>query len=116
MTLASVQETLTSVHDALGVHVLERGAELGEILPDGALRDEALLLLEVLDHAGKVAGIRQLQHDVQLVVLHEGGQVFDHVRVVKLLHQNQQQVSRGVVKVFLYTFFKSSCRIFEAFQ
>jgi len=84
---------LTSVHDTLGVHVLERGAELRKVLPDGALGDEALLLLEVLDHAGEVPGISQLQHDVQLVVLHEGGQVFDHVRVVKLLQKNKQQLS-----------------------
>ncbi len=73
------------MHDALGVHVLEGGAELRKILPDGALGNEALLLLEVLDHAGEVPGVSQLQYDVQLVVLHEGGQVFDHVRVVKLL-------------------------------
>jgi hypothetical protein len=81
------------VHDALGVHVLERGAELRKVLPNGALGDEALLLLEVLDHAGEVPGVSQLKHDVQLVVLHEGGQVFDHVRVVKLLQKNKQQLN-----------------------
>jgi hypothetical protein len=91
---------LTSVHDTLGVHVLERGAELRKVLPDGALGDEALLLLEVLDHAGEVPGVSQLQHDVQLVVLHEGGQVFDHVRVVKLLH-NKQQLNFIVIKFSL---------------
>ena len=79
---------LTSVHDSLGVHVLEGRAQLDEILPDGALGDEALLLLEVLDHAGEVAGVGQLQHDVQLVVLHKGGQVLNDVGVVQLLQKD----------------------------
>ena len=81
------------MHDTLGMHVLEGRAELDEVLPDGPLRDEALLLLEVLDHPGEVPGVRQLQHDVQLVVLDEAGQVHDHVRMVQLLNKYYVKVN-----------------------
>ena len=80
----------TSVHDPLEVHVFQRRAELDKVLPDGPLRDEPLLLPEVLDHAREVAGVGQLEDDVQLVVLDEGGQVRDHVRVVQLLGRKKK--------------------------
>lgn len=38
----------TTVHDPAGVHVLHGTAELHKVLPHGPLRDEPLLLLEVL--------------------------------------------------------------------
>ena len=67
--------------------MLQRRAQLHEILPNGPLGDQTLLLLEMFDHPGQVPGVRQLQHDVQLVVLDEGGEVFDDVGVVKLLQE-----------------------------
>ena len=36
------------MHDPAGVHVLERTAELDEVLPDGPLRDQPLLFFEML--------------------------------------------------------------------
>ena len=39
----------------------------------------------MLDHPGEVPGVRQLQDDVQLVVLDEGRQVLDDIRMVELL-------------------------------
>lgn len=36
------------MHDAAHVHVLERRADLNEVLPDGLLGDQPLLLLEML--------------------------------------------------------------------
>ena len=65
--------------------MLQGRAQLHKVLPDGSLRDQPLLLLKVLDHPGEVPGVRQLQHNVEFVLLDEGGQVLDHVRVVKLL-------------------------------
>ena len=44
-----------------------------------------------LDHAREVAGVGELEHDVQLVVLDERGQVLDHVRVVQLLRAQRFQ-------------------------
>ena len=41
-----------AMHDPLDVHVLERGRYLHEVLPDGLLRDQSLLLLEMFDHLG----------------------------------------------------------------
>jgi len=41
----------------------------------------------MLDHPGEVPGVRQLQDDVQLVVLDEGRQVLDDIRMVELLQQ-----------------------------
>ena len=62
--------------------MFEGAAELNKILPDGSLRYQPFLLLEVLDHPREVPRVSQLQHDVQLVVFDEGGQVLDHVRVI----------------------------------
>merc|ERR1719445_1675078 len=76
-----------SVHDPLGVHVVEGGAELHKVLPHSPLRDKLLVALEVFDHAAEVPGVGELEDDVELVVLDEGGQVCDHVRVVQLLQQ-----------------------------
>ena len=38
----------TSVHYASGMHVVQRATDLDEILPDGSLRNLALLFLEML--------------------------------------------------------------------
>ena len=76
---------ITSVHDSLRVHMFQGGAQLDEILPDGSLRDEALLLLEVLDHPGEIPCVGELQHNVELVLLDERRQVLDDIRVIKLL-------------------------------
>ena len=40
------------MHDPLLVHVVQRAAQLGEVLPDGSFRNQLPLLLEVLDHPG----------------------------------------------------------------
>ena len=39
-----------SVHDSLGVHVLQGRAQLDEVFPNRSLRDQALLFLEMFDH------------------------------------------------------------------
>ena len=39
----------------------------------------------MFDHAAEVPRVGELEDDVELVVLDEGGQVRDHVRVVQLL-------------------------------
>ena len=67
--------------------MFQRRAKLDEIFPNCPLRNQPFLFLEVFDHPGQVPGVRQLQHDVQLVVLDEGGEVFDDVGVVKLLQE-----------------------------
>lgn len=77
------------MHDPFCVHVVQRRAELDKVLPDGSLGDQLLVALKVLDHAGEVASVGQLENDVQLVVLDEGGQVGDHVRVIQLLEFKQ---------------------------
>ena len=89
MVMMTALSRLTPVHDPLGVHVLEGAAELHKVLPHGALGDEALLLLKVFDHAREVAGVGQLQHDIQLVLLDEGGEVADDVLVVQLLRKEE---------------------------
>ena len=76
---------LTSVHDAFAVHVLERAADLCEVLPNGPLGDESLLSPEVADHTVQVPGVGHLQNYVQLVIFNERGQVLDDVRVIQLL-------------------------------
>ena len=86
--------SLTSVHDAFAVHMLQRTAHLSEILPDGPFGYEPFLGAEVSDHAVKVAGVGHLQHNVQLVILNERGQVLDDVRVVQLLKSNREQYAR----------------------
>ena len=75
------------MHHPFAMHVLQSGAKLDEIFPYCSLRDQPLLLLEVLDHAGEIAGVGQLEDDVELVLLDEGGEVLDHIGVVKLLQQ-----------------------------
>ena len=75
------------MHHPFAMHVLQSGAKLDEVFPYCPLRDQPLLLLEVLDHAGEIAGVGQLEDDVELVLLDEGGEVLDHVGVVKLLQQ-----------------------------
>ena len=75
------------MHHPLAVHVLERGAKLDKIFPDRPLRNQPLLLLKVFDHAGEVASIRELEHDVELVLLDEGGEILDHIWMVELLQQ-----------------------------
>lgn len=47
-----------------------------------------------LDHAREVAGVGELEHDVELVVLDERGEVLDHVRVVQLLHETRTGQTR----------------------
>lgn len=76
---------VTSVHDALGMHMFEGRAELDEILPDCALRDKPLLPFEVSDHAAQVTSVSKLEHNGQLVVLDERSQVRDNVWVVQFL-------------------------------
>ena len=49
------------------------------------MSETPLVPLEVLDHPTEVSGVRELEDDVELVVLDEGGEVGDHVRVVQLL-------------------------------
>ena len=75
------------MHHPLAVHVLQRGAKLDEVFPYRPLRDQPLLLLEVLDHAGEVAGVGELEDDVELVLLDEGGEVLDNVGVVELFQK-----------------------------
>ena len=53
------------------------------------MTETSLVPLEVLDHPTEVSGVRELEDDVELVVLDEGGEVGDHVRVVQLLKWDQ---------------------------
>ena len=55
------------------------------------MTETSLVPLEVLDHPTEVAGVGELEHDVELVVLDEGGEVFHHVRVVQLLESAKLQ-------------------------
>ena len=52
----------TSVHDASRVHVFKRAADLNEILPNGSLRNEALLTPKVLQFKKKHYGTFNLDH------------------------------------------------------
>ena len=70
----------TPVHDPAIVHVRECPAELHKVLPDRLLRDEPLLLLEMLNHSREVAGVGEFEHDVQHVDLDEGGSERRHDR------------------------------------
>jgi hypothetical protein len=54
------------VHNAAIVHVFKRGTKLHKVFPNRLLRDQPLLLLEVLDHPRKIARVRQLEHNVEL--------------------------------------------------
>ena len=75
------------MHHPFAMHVLQSRAELDEVFPYCPLWDQTFLLLEMLDHSGEIAGVGQLEDDVELVLLDEGGEVLDHVGVVKLLQQ-----------------------------
>ena len=70
------------MHNPFRVHVFESTTQLDEILPNGPLWNESLLLFKVLDHTGQVSCVCQFQNNVQLVFFDEGRQVFDHVWVV----------------------------------
>ena len=59
------------MHDPLLVHVVQRAAQLGEVLPDGSFRNQLPLLLEVLDHPGgrKVEGFRDCSYGTKITHL-----------------------------------------------
>ena len=55
------------------------------------MTETSLVPLEVFDHPTEVAGVGELEHDVELIVLDEGGEVFDYVGVVQLLESAKLQ-------------------------
>ena len=51
--------------------MLQGAAQLDKVLPYRSFRNEPLLLLEMFYHPGEVPRVRQLQDNVELVVLDE---------------------------------------------
>ena len=47
-------QSITSVHDPLLVHVLQSAAKLNKILPNRSFWNKFPLLLEVFDHSGNI--------------------------------------------------------------
>lgn len=102
----------TSVHDSLGMHVVKCRAELHEVLPDGLLWNEALLLAKVSDHAGKVTCISQLQHNVEFIVFYERGQVLDDVGMVEFLVKDRDAILNQCEKL-IYNCADRCCHPFQ---
>lgn len=77
------------MHNILAVHMIECVTQLSEIAPNDRFTQKLLVSLAMAEQLSEIAGIGQLEHNLQLAVLHERVNVTNHIWMMQLLFDNK---------------------------
>ena len=84
------------MHDAFRMHVFQSTADLSKEFPNRFLGERFVLGNEMFDHLLQIARTRQFQNNVQIILFDEMRNVFDHVRMIQMLNEEETTSESGV--------------------